>query len=288
MSEKPRLSYVGTERAASVVALRLNHVRRIRAELEAEPARLRQRRVSLLLEDLTSIGASRYALGADVAECREPLSEGVSACIELFRLRGRQEVFPVLDLVVDPSKPKGDPDRARLTRRHEPGTKDYSLTNSKDGYWHVCLALGIDEQQKARELAAMIWDPPDADYIGRRSTVCTPNDQALAYALRHFLADEPQEAASALCRVRTLPGDYVGLQAELLRCVMRSDASGFVVGLSALLARHEQLSRRDPWNPKLYICVPALGLTALALAAGFVTAEQAPRNVYLPLGFLGR
>ncbi len=222
-----------------------------------------------------------------MSEVRELFSNALRTNIEAFRLRGTQDVFPVMDFFVDPSKPKGDPDRARLQPRHEPGTKDFSATNSKDAYEYACLGFAIGEEGLAREQAAMTWDPPDADYIGPRSEVCTPNQQSLAYGLRLHLEGKVDESLVMLSRVRTLPGDYVGLQAQLLKSIVQRESNAFVRTLEALLAKHEAISKRNKLRPTYYICIPALGMTAMAIKAGIVTLQQLPRNVYLPVGMFG-
>ena len=66
-------------------------------------------------------------------------------------------MFPVMDFSIDTSKPKSEPARVHLENRHPPGQKDLSLGNSKNTYWHVCLALALGEQEIVNELTGMIW-----------------------------------------------------------------------------------------------------------------------------------
>lgn len=288
MQKRTRLSYVDVSKAQALLECRTRHHPNIIALQATEPNNVPQRRWATLVSTYLDIGMCHYALGEDISVCRQMFSKALDACIELFVLRGTQEEFPVLDLIVDTSKPKGDSTRSQVTERREQGSRDYSLTNSKDAYWYVCLGLAIGEVQAARRLASMMWDPPDVDFIGPKSMVCTPNQQAVAYALRYFLEGQPEQAAAAVSCVRTPPHDYVGLQAQLVRCLLRGDGATFLRELPALLARHAKLSRREAWNPELYMCVPALGLAALAMETQLVTAEALPQDVYLPSGLRER
>lgn len=248
-----------------------------------EPQKLPQRRRFLLGDQYISTGLLSYALGFDADLCRKYLLKSLHVNVAAFRLRGTEGAFPILDAAFDPSKPLGDPGRVSLKDRHADGARDYSMTNSRDSFWYVCLGFGIGEEKVARELATMIWDPPNADYIGTRSAVCTPNQQAIAYALKAYLEGDLATAFAMVSRVRALPKDYVGQQGQLLKSLIQGDGKGFLFSLENLLARHEQVSRRDKWYTRLYICAPALGMCVLALNAKLIAKDELPDNVYLPM-----
>lgn len=282
MKKHSRLEYIDQRRAGNVVTLYTSEIEKTLSLLKREPGKLRQRRELILTAAYTAIGLEQYGLAAPLDVCQQALAKAVTSCLKMFRLRGTQNAFPVLDLSVNMTPRKDAPSRAQLRARYKAGTKDYSQTNSKDGYWYTCLGFGIGEEQIARELASLIWDPPDADYIGSQSLICTPNQQALAYAVRHYIEGNHEAAASTVSRVRARPGDYVGHQAHLLASLIQRDADAFLQRLGELLDRHAAISRRESWDSHLYICIPALGISALAVSAQMVEASSLPISVYLP------
>lgn len=289
MHNQLRHSYIEPRILEHNLASRAAHVPQLLSMLKTEPGKLRQRRLVSLAGDYSYMGLFKYALGIDLADCRDCLAKSLDANLEAFQLRGSQEAFPVMDLLINSSKNAVDPDRAQLKTRHPPGTKDYSMTNSRDSFWYTCLGFGIGEEPRGRRMASLIWDPVGADYIGPRSTICTPNQQALAYSLKHYLEEGVETAVATLAPVRTPPDDYIGQQAQMLRSLIQRDVDAFCRALRALLDLHETLSRQDSWDPRLYICVPALGLSALAVTSALIAKNQLPASLYLPIAlFAGR
>src|ERR1044071_6315753 len=128
-----RFPYIDKDNVEACMKLRAEHTPRALAAIQAEPDKPQYRRFASLTDDYVHRGLMKYALGcSNFCEIRALLSRGISFSIRLFRSRGTHSAFPAYDLYVDSAKPRGDPERARLTQRYSPGTKDYSLTNSKD------------------------------------------------------------------------------------------------------------------------------------------------------------
>lgn len=280
------LRHVNAERAMSVLKSREADKRAFDSLRNGEPATIGQRHWAVHASHSVAVGGLKYALGFDIEECRHAFVAGLSASIETGRLRGTTEPFPVLDVHFDPTHPSGDPGRVQMKHRHLPGARDFSLGNSKRAYMFTCLGLGIGESAAAREQAGLIWDPPNADYIGARSVVCKPNDQALAYSLKYYLQSDFAAAFEKAISVRSLPKDYIGMQARLLQSILTNDATQFLKVLENLLEKHNYLSRHDSSDASLYICFPALGMSALALHKGLITTNCLPQNAYLPLPLL--
>jgi hypothetical protein len=211
--------------------------------------------------------------------------------LKVFGLRGTEDPFPVTVLTVDPQYPPGDP-RAVVDERplHPPGTKDYSVTNSKRNLYGVCIAMTAGDWQTATRLASLAWDPPDASYLGPRSEMCRPHDQHLAYAVKHLLADHVDECMAELSRVRTRPQDVRPREvANLIRALATDDPVLFYDAIRDLLDWHER------WDPdrnssyemssvEKFICIWGTGLSAWALQRRLLPIEDLPQgNVYLPL-----
>ena len=110
----------------------------------------------------------------------------------------------------------------------------------------------------------------------------TPNEQSLAYAMRYVLERNSDAALAMLVRIRTLPGDYIGLQSQLIKHLLQSKSDDFLKTLGELLEKHARLSKRKPMDICQYMFVPGLGIAALAIEAGMVREENLPSSVYLP------
>ena len=239
--------------------------------------------------DMSMVGLYSYAMAYPLEQVLTALSRAAMNYVKVFELRGTSYVEYV---VFDGSEDPGDPQAIIDSRSHvEKGEKDYSHTNPRKGYLAVCTALCAGEDEIAAKLAAMIWDPPDADYISSRSEVCTPGDQALAYGLREFMAGKEDEALEHLDRVRPRirREDRIGYEREMLRAIIRKDASLFIENLDALLFKHDKTARHkyNRQDANYYICLRGLALCKIALERGIVEREILPQNnPYLPLELL--
>jgi hypothetical protein len=166
---------------------------------------------------------------------------------------------------------------------------DYSLTNSRDCCEAVYQAAAVGEIDLATRLAASIWDPPNATYVGKgKYALCSPTQQRIAYAVKAYFA---QDLPGALAEVRAVrPFEkYTLLEGELslVRCLAARDGAQFIDNLEFLLAKHAKLadSKRNNSEPVYFLSFPALGLSRLAVLAGLVERASLPKdNPFLPLG----
>jgi hypothetical protein len=139
----------------------------------------------------------------------------------------------------------------------------------------------------------MIWDPPDANYIGPKSEICTPDQQHLAYAVKHLLLADPDACLKELTLVnpRTATVD-VQRQAEMVQAIALKQPDVFLRSLEALLEWHEKtaarrIKQKHADYADFFLSIPGLGLVALALHSGLVQREHVPSNsVYLPLDLI--
>jgi immunity protein 49 of polymorphic toxin system len=269
---------------------RLNDRLRTKAEtlqmIREEPGKLLQIRMSSLEGDCSRIGLYQYALGFPLDEVRQAFAEAAAAALKVFELRGTSEAFPAVLLTVDPTKPEDDPAFVIEERPlHPPGTRDYSLTNSRDCFQDICLALIGGEYATAEKLAGLMWDPPRASYIGPRSEVCTPNQQHLAYAVKELLHNHPEAAQKELKRIGCRKSEeQVAFLAKMVGGLAERDGASFLEGLQELLRWHRKQVKK-PYNqkdPEMYFCVPALGLSVLAVRGGLLQKAELPSDPYLP------
>jgi len=235
--------------------------------------------------DCLAIALYYYGLGYPPDVVRNAFSEAASARLKVFELRGTEDPFSVSILTVDPTKSEDDPAFVVADRqRYAPGAKDYSPTNSKDCFEGICMALVAGDYAIAEKLADHMWDPPNATYIGVHSEVCTPNQQHLAYAVRHLLQDRPDEVRKELKRVRCRKKeDQVAIMATMVGGLSEKNEVLFLDGLQELLCWHrEQVKHPSNKNePEMYLCIPGLALCVLAGRRGL--KAELPDDPYLPL-----
>ncbi len=147
-------------------------------------------------------------------------------------------------------------------------------------------ALIAGEDSVAKKLAARIWDPPNASYIGPRS-FCTPNGQCLAYALREQLHGTAASMESELQRLKLRQADtMVAHQAVMVRAISSIDSGSFLNALTHLLDWHEHEARMEDnrRDTEFYICMPGLGLSRLAIRRQVCILSDLPQgNIFLPL-----
>jgi hypothetical protein len=168
-----------------------------------------------------------------------------------------------------------------------PGTKDYSLTNSKDCFEGICLALIGGQYETVVNLAGLMWDPPKANYVGPRSEVCTVNEQYFAYAVKEFLLGHPDQALKELKPVMYQTSEKgPAAMAKMVRGLVEKNDVFFTEGLQEFLywyakwARHRSRSFL-PWIS--YFSLPAVGLCILAVRQGLVKKSDLQEDRYLPL-----
>lgn len=218
-------------------------------------------------------GLLRYAEGAPLDEVRAAFRRATEYTLALFRLRAPREPWQPADDV------------------------DESLTNSRRALEALELALACGAHDLATALAPLVWDPPDATYIGPSSVVCTPEEQRLAYALRDLLAnDGANDGASdgASDVVNMLPDTewHTSLQRArgwALVSVAAHDSHALALAIAALREAHRAavrarlaeigtLDRLD-----LLLDVPSLAYAAFGRAhLGYVPLPDA--DAYFPRG----
>jgi hypothetical protein len=246
-----------------------------------------QTRLDSFASDCQWIGLYSYGLGFPLDEVRRSLSKASQALVRVFALRGTEEVFPVVILTVDPTKSEDDPAFVIGDRPlHPPGSKDYSLTNSKECFKSICIALMAGEYPDAEKLAELMWDPPNASYIGPRSEVCTPNQQHLAYAIKYLLLGQLEAIHKELKQIRCRKGEeHLAAMAKMASGLVEKNEVFFTEGLGELLHWHQGQVKhpRNKFDPEMFMCIPALGLSILAVRRGLFKKTELPVDPYLPL-----
>jgi hypothetical protein len=253
----------------------------------ADPDKVTQIRFSLLAQDCACIALYYYGLGYPVEEVRSLFAEAAAASLKVFELRGTEEPLPVTILDVDPTKSEDDPAFLVGTHPlHPPGTKDYSLTNSKDCFAGICYALIAGKHEIVEKLVELMWDPPNATYISVRSEYFTPNRIHLAYAVKHLLQENAPGAHQELGRVRfRKPDQEASYMARMVRGLLDRNAEFFAEGLDQLLLWHGRRAKHpyNKNNPEMYFCLPAVALCILAMRRGLVKKTELPDDPHLPL-----
>lgn len=258
----PRIGDLDIEWATSVKAFCRRAVSESKAEMVPDGSQVEWVMFAGYLYDLAFV---EYALGEPTESVRHGLSEAAGALKRVFELRGSSPGIPIL-------RPGGGPAEAKPV--------DYSLTNSTRGLFAMYLALISLDLVLAREIAALLGDPPDASYLGEHSTVCTPEDQELAAFLKAVLLEQTPEM---LARTAS-SSDGRAFERIMLESLWTGNAPFFVDALPRLLDRHALEAHADEHrrDPTWLICVPALALASLAVMRGLVAPRELPDGPYFP------
>jgi hypothetical protein len=251
MAETPRVRGLDVPFVEDSLRERLAMKDKVLLMLREEPGKLAQTRTDSLASDWRHIGHYRYALGYPIGEVRQAYAQFTAAWVRVVELRG---------------------------------PKDFSTTNSWQCFQGVCLALAAGEYARSDELAKAIWDPPGAKYIGPRSEVCTSNQQRLAYAVKHFFSGHNGEADKELSRVWPSGREEEAASLEkMIRGLLEMNDARFQEGLLELLFWHAKQVKqcRRISAPDLYFCLPAVGLSILAVRRQLVLKSGLPGDAYL-------
>jgi hypothetical protein len=233
-------------------------------------------------------GFYQFALGHSFQEVRQSFSEAAAASLKVMELRGSEDSFPVLMVSIDPTKPEDDPAAITSRWRDPPGTKDYSLGNSRNCLEGIFYAWVGGEYGIVDQLAKLMWDPPKARYIGPKSEVCTTNQLHLSYAVKYLLLESPEEARKELARIPPRPRSAdpeTPYLAKMVRGLVENHCGFFTDGLQELLFWHQKQVDK-PWNltnPEMYFCLPAVALCILALRRCLIEKTDLLDDPYLPL-----
>jgi hypothetical protein len=263
-------------------------IRQSLEKIRTEPDKLPQTRHSSLAMEYRFAGFELYALGHPLEEVRDAFASAALAGLMVAQLRCEEPLHTVT-VTLDPRYPPSDPRHAVEEPMHPGEAKDYTLGNSRKNFWYVTAALTAGEFGIAHRVAALAGDPPDADWVNLRS-FCTPNDQRIAYAVRHLFAEEKEKTLAELDRIRpnkleSETADHASV-ARMIRALALNEADAFVLGLNSLLRWHEH-AFTEQFAVNFYINLPGTGLSALGLRRGLITRDQLPDDSpYLPLGLL--
>lgn len=163
---------------------------------------------------------------------------------------------------------------------------DFSLRNTHSTVRALCAGLARNEATVAVELGQLLDDPPDAPYVGPKSEVCTPDQQQLAYAIKHLVLGEQ---AAAQDRLKYLRPAHAGNAArgDLVDAVLRHDADGVVSSVERLVRWCDEHRRKDKEDWDRWLEVIGLGLVAYAQDQQILTgAHRLPSSPYLPLDWI--
>jgi len=277
-----RLPYVNADLSKRVLESRLRSILETEDLIRSEPGKREQIRSVSLAREYQSAAMSAYALGYPLGDVRHYLSRAVAVYSRVFELRGTESPFPVLLVELDRN---GGP--ASTRSKYREGEKDFSVTNSRKSFHAACLGWISGESDLAKTLALSAWDPPGASYVGPGSS-CTRNDQRLAYALRDALNGDEKSALALLAGVGPQRGEHTNVLAEakMLRGIISFDPRVFLEGVAEMLAWHPTMATRESLktNTDFFICVPALGLSALAVSRNLVRTRDLPKDdMFFPL-----
>jgi hypothetical protein len=205
-----------------------------------------------------------YALGEPLEAVRAGIAEAATANLKVFELRGTQRPMP---LTVS----------GQSARR--PDAVDYSLTNSRRGLLAMHQALLSHHGDLVSRIAKLVNDPPDADYVGPDSEVCTPADQRVAYAMKALVLNDDPRALAELRAMSDAPADRQ-LDARMLEAIVTRDGAAFLGSLhdrlfAMRLVTVNAATRRDP---HLFLGYSQLGLSILARRRGVVELDDLPRG----------
>ena len=229
---------------------------RHRAAIAAAPADRLVYAWAAVENDCVLLSGILYGDGTPLDEVRAMLADSARAHLELVRLRGASH---------DATKPAP--------------SDGYSTGSSRSTFLAMCRAFASGDFSLGRALASFVWDPPKARYLGRGSMFGSERAQRVAYALRDLLLDKREAAQAHLDPLKQIPEDLIG-EVLMVEGLVRSEPARVLKGLGLELAWHHK-EATTPANTKLptyLLCIPALGLAALALHEAVIEADTLSRN----------
>ena len=274
---QPRFPSITATLGADIMAHRQQNIDRALAGINEHPDR--QSNYRFLESAYEVMALEAYALGYEIGDVVRMFRDALEPRLRVLQLRGTTQYTRIT-----PARTPGEqPVTTVLT--------DFGSGCSWYGYESACRAHMLGLPGVAAEIAPLIWDPPDATYVGRRSEICTPEQQKLAYALRDlgipaYAESRPHLKRIALAwRVRGFPKE-IAYQAGLLQAIGDGNGAEFTNQLDQLLAWHSRMANREDnrFDRHRFLCLPALGLGAIALARQTIRIEDWPQDdIYLPL-----
>lgn len=203
-------------------------------------------------------GLLRFADGAPLGEVRTHFRRATEYMIAVFRARAPRAAWQRADNV------------------------DESMTNSWSGLEAMELALSCGAIDLAETLAPLVWDSPDATYVGPTSVVCTLDQQRLAYALRDLLTRQFESAAASALPDTEWRDPAQRARGWALVSIAARDGNALTMAVEALREEHsaavrarlDQVPRLDRLD--LLLDVPSLAYSALGRARlGYVPLPHA-------------
>ena len=218
------------------------------------------------------IAFARYALGDPAAEVRSELLSSGKYMLRVFELRKPWEEG--MNGALHPIR----------------GGEDYSLTNSKNNLFWVCIALAAGDNETATQLSQLAWDPSKAFYITQRSQTCRPYDPPLAQAMKCLLSGNVDEIESVLAKAKIPPRETRAIEVrEIMFALARDDKESFLEAIDRLLEWHGKATATR-WPHEMIthahkdLCLWALGYLVLAIQRDLIQIQDVPAGyAYLPL-----
>src|SRR5262245_50273359 len=232
-----------------------------------------------------AIGGYRYAFQYPVEEVRNALKGAAQQWVRVFELRGTSP--DPARYHIDTSLPEDDPRKYTLKPGYTEDSKEYSFTYPGNGLAAMLDAILSGDGTLVSQIAKLVGHPTDINNLDPQSDDCTPNHLHLSYALKAFLLGDNATAESEVRKIRLVRHILqIWHEAQMLRAITSNNCSAFLEGLEQVLSWHRKQARKDEnrARPKLFMCIPALGLCRLALSKGVCTLSDLPQdNVFLPL-----
>jgi Immunity protein 49 len=285
-----RIPYINVPLAQQALSVNQRLADDTRRLIREDPVRLAQTRHNGLADHLESAGLLAYGLGHPLEDVQEHFLQSAQASLRVFELRGTEPRLPVEVIALDRAGSCPDDATAWQPADSQGGSSmiDHSLTNSRDGMRRVHVALASGDYALAEKLSGLLWDPPNATYVGPDSVVCTPNDINLAQALRATFALRKEDLEQNVNKIsiRRREDAGIGTEASLMRAIMERQREEFYAGVRELLAWHSKRATRKQYraDPHFFLCLSAIGLSILALRQGVIEVQRLPDdNEYLPL-----
>lgn len=248
------------------------HVKTVSDLLNEGPVRLEQSRRSSLFSSLFALGSISWING-ELAAAREHWRLAVEEKVRIFELRGASSKFPVSEATPD----------GRLVDVTESGP-DYSMTSGKQCIRGVFQAISIGEVELAALLARMAWDPPDASYVGLKSSICRPEDVILAQIGKHWLSGDGQRLDATIEKFRkTRSGERACCVCEGIAGISSGDSEAVLQSLDRVLEFHKGINPdRNQYEANTYMelacCFWATGLAVQAVRSGVLTLADLPAD----------
>lgn len=221
---------------------------------------------------LVTTAKTAFALGRPLDEVRAWLRQATAAYRELFSLRGTTFAKRI-------SYRDGQPLPEELVP-----SDGYTSNDSFEAGMVALILRGVDE---ARELVTLAGHSPEAALVSPKSEVCTTNQQSLSHALNALLDSDCKLAIHEASTVAFGRANQIEKQIALtMKALAQADYPLALSERDALLFYHEKMAARidHQFDRDLWLSLPALGLTALAIRLGGIAPlECASQSPYCPI-----